>query len=148
MDDSLFFSQPLQQSSWRVSCHVEATDVGETIWRERCSRGCKIATYTKPGRFDYQLVLSVAEFKFHCVKLGEHWSKLLKFGSTKHGETCCQGFERTQRANFSSVAGRSGQTQKARRDLLREPTSEPPTKIWPVPTFPYRQNIGRTWKGF
>ena len=66
---------------------------------------------TKPGRFDYQLVLSVAEFKFHCVKLGEHWNKLLEFGSTKDGETCCEGFERTQRANCSSVAVRSRQAQ-------------------------------------
>ena len=54
----------------------------------------------------------------------------------KHGETCCEGLERTQRARTVT------------RGLLQELTSEPWTKIWHATTFPYRQNIGRLGKVF
>ena len=92
-------------------CHVEARDAGETAWRGGYSRGWQVATCAKPGRFDPQPALSVAEFKFRFTKPGNTGASCSS-SDYKHGETCCKGFEWEQRANFSSVPGRSGHGRK------------------------------------
>ena len=44
--------------------------------------------------------------------------------------------------------GRQIQTwTEARKDPLQDPASGPPANLWPTTTFPYRQKIGRLWKG-
>ena len=70
------FSNRLDESLVMSKRQVQERQHG----RGRCSRGCKIATHAKPGRFYSQAVLSVVEFKFHSAKPEEYRSKLLKFG--------------------------------------------------------------------
>ena len=100
-----------------------------------------------PGCFDSQPVLSVAEFKLHSAKSVAYRSKLLKVGVLEAQGDLWQRVRARGTRHLLKCGRQIRAWTKAQGDLWQDPTSEPPANNWPTTTFPYRQTIGRLWKG-
>ena len=87
----------------------------------------RVVAKSRPGRFDSQAVLSVVEFKFHSATPEEYRSKLLKFG-----RDLLQRIRERATGQLLECGPKIRTRRQALGDLLRHPTSDPPTKVWPL----------------
>ena len=66
-------------------------------------------------------------------------------GST--GRLVAKGSSVSNAQTWTKCGKQTREWTKAQGNLWQDPTNEPPAKNWPTTTFPYRQTIGRLWKG-